>query len=141
MRAAFLLVPAIVAAAELAAADALVANRTIRPREVILPSDVSVKAADIPGALVHPSEAVGLEARVALYAGRPIRAGAVGPPALVERNQIVTVSYVYGALAITAEARALERGGAGERIRVMNLSSRTSLHAVVRADGSVHVDR
>ncbi len=124
-----------------AAAEVLVATRTIRPREIILPDDVAVKSAEVPGTLSNPSDAVGREARVALYAGRPIRREAVGPPALVERNQIVTIIYAQGALAITAEARALERGGAGERIRVMNLSSRESLHALIRADGTLHVDR
>jgi flagella basal body P-ring formation protein FlgA len=124
-----------------AAAEVLVATRTIRPREIILPGDIAVKPTDVPGALSDPGEAVGREARVALYAGRPIRPEALGPPALVERNQIVTITYARGALAITAEARALERGGAGERIRVMNLSSRASVHALIRADGTLLVDR
>ncbi|MEO0999211.1 MAG: flagellar basal body P-ring formation chaperone FlgA [Pseudomonadota bacterium] len=102
----------------------LVATRPIRSRTVLGPADVAATDGHVPGALVLPAEAVGLETRVALYAGRPVHPGDLGPPALVERNQIVTLSFLRGALAIRTEGRALDRGGAGERVRVMNLSSR-----------------
>jgi flagella basal body P-ring formation protein FlgA len=122
-----------------AAADTLVAVRTLRATATILPGDVAVIDAETAGALTRPDEAVGLEARVALYAGRPIRPGDVGPPALVERNQIVALAYRAGALNIAAEGRALGRGAAGDSIRVMNLASRTTVSGRVLPDGSVAV--
>jgi flagella basal body P-ring formation protein FlgA len=120
-------------------ADTLVATRLIRAQEVIGPGDVILAAGEIPGALTDPSAAVGREARVALYPGRPVMRGQTAAPALVERNQIVTVVYVRGGLKLTAEARALGRAAAGEPVRVMNLSSRMSVTATVAPDGSVRV--
>ncbi|PRX33867.1 flagella basal body P-ring formation protein FlgA [Meinhardsimonia xiamenensis] len=122
-----------------ALAEALVAARTIRAQEVITAADLSVTPAAIPGALSSPEEAIGLEARVALYAGRPIRPEDLGPPAVIERNAIVTLVYRKGRLTITAEARALGRAGVGDVLRVMNLASRNTVVGRVREDGSVLV--
>lgn len=122
-----------------AVAETLVAARTLRPATVIGPGDLAVIDEVHPGALRDPGEVLGLEARVALYAGRPIRPGDVGPAALVERNGIVTLVFHRGALAIATDGRALERGAAGEAVRVMNLSSRTTVTGVIAPDGRVHV--
>ena len=46
-------------------------------------------------------------ARVTLYPDRPIRPGDLAPPALVDRNQIVTLEYAAGPLVILTEGRAL----------------------------------
>ena len=122
-----------------ALADIVVATRTIRANSIIGPADVSATPGDAGGILSDPAEAVGQESRVTLYAGRPVRRGDIGPPALIERNQIVTLNFVTNGLSITADARALDRAGAGDRLRVMNLSSRTTVIGEVAEDGSVHV--
>lgn len=49
------------------------------------------------------------------------------------------LSYRLGALEIRAEGRALSRGGVGDEIRVMNLSSRTTVSGRIAEDGAVHV--
>ncbi|WP_102224046.1 flagellar basal body P-ring formation chaperone FlgA [Acidimangrovimonas sediminis] len=120
-------------------AETLIAAHTIRARAVLGPEDLSTIRADVPGALTDPATVIGQEARVVLYAGRPIRRGDVGPPALVERNQLVALAYRQGALTIHAEGRALGRAGAGEEIRVMNTASRTTISGTVQPDGSVVV--
>ena len=79
------------------------------------------------------------EASDALDPGRPIRPADVGPPAIVDRNDLVTLVFDHVALSITAEGRALGRGAAGERIRVMNLASRTTVTGVIRPDGQIEV--
>lgn len=122
-----------------AAADTLVPTRTIRAQDIIAPEDLTVIARNTPGALSDPLEAVGLEARTTLYANRPIRPGDIGAPAVIDRNQIVPLNYVTGSLSILTEGRALARGGVGDVIRVMNLSSRTTVSGRIAADGSVHV--
>ena len=122
-----------------AAADTLVATRTIRPATPIGPADVALVAEVHPGALSDPADVLGMEARVALYPGRPIRPGDVGPAAVVERNGIVPLVFRRGGLTILAEGRALGRGAPGETVRVMNLSSRSTVSGVIGADGSVHV--
>lgn len=120
-------------------ADSLIATRTIRALSILAPQDVTLVAADIPGALADPAAAVGLEARVVLYAGRPIRPGDLGPPAIIERNQIVPLAYATGLIAIVTEGRALARGGVGDVIRVMNLASRATVTGRIAEDGTVNV--
>ena len=122
-----------------AAADTVVAARTIRGTALIEPGDLRVVAGDTPGTFADPAEVAGLEARVMLYQGRPIRRQDVGAPALVDRNEIVPIRYSLGGLAIATEGRALTRGAAGERVRVMNLNSKTTVSGVVGPDGTVFV--
>lgn len=133
--------PAAAPRAEQAAAldGAVVATRPIRAREVIGPSDVALRPGAQPGALSDPADAVGMEARVGLYPGFPVRAVDIGPPALVERNGLVTLRFVRGGLAIVTEGRAMGRAGAGEKVRVMNLDSRVTITGVVTGPDTVEV--
>lgn len=120
-------------------AETLVATQTIRSHTLLMPEHLGVSAATVPGALSHPDQAIGQEARVILYAGRPIRPGDIGPAAIIERNQIVTLRYRSHALSIATEARALGRAGPGDVLRVMNLASRTTVSGVVSPQGDVIV--
>lgn len=120
-------------------AVSLVATRLIRAQTVLSAADMTQVAADIPGALADAAAAVGLEARVTIYPGRPLRAGDLGPPALVDRNAVVPLAYRVGGLTILAEGRALDRAGAGDALRVMNLASRTTVTGRLGADGVVEV--
>ena len=122
-----------------ALADSMVATRTIRAQTVLAPEDIAMVAADIPGALTDPAAALGQEARVTLYAGRPIRAADLGSAALVERNQVVALVYQTGGVSILTEGRALARGASGEVIKVMNLTSRATVSGVIGPDGTVSV--
>jgi len=122
-----------------AASDTLVAARTLRAQTLIAPEDLVLGDEDVAGALADPAEAVGLETRVAIYSGRPIRPEDLGPPAIVERNQIVPLTFRRGGLTIQTEGRALERAGVGDTIRVMNLASKSTLMATIARDGSARV--
>lgn len=122
-----------------ALADSVVATRTIRAQTIISIEDLTTVEAALPGALADPALAVGMEARVAIYAGRPVRAQDLSPPALIERNQLVPLIFLSGGLAISTEGRALARGAAGEVIRVMNLSSRNTVNGRVGPDGAIYV--
>lgn len=136
---AFLIVLLAALTASPAAAETLVAARTLRAQTVIGPDDVARIGTVTPGALRRAADAVGLEARVNLYAGRPIHPNDLGPPALIDRNEIVTLNYYGAGVAISTDARALDRGGVGEAIRVMNLGSRNTVVGRVMTDGSVAV--
>ncbi len=122
-----------------AMADSLVATRTIRAQSILGPQDVTVVAADIPGALSGTASFIGQQARVAIYAGRPVLVDAIGPATIVDRNQLVTLIFVRGGLTIAAEGRALGRGGVGDKVQVMNLASRSTLSGQITQDGSVQV--
>jgi flagella basal body P-ring formation protein FlgA len=120
-------------------AETVIAAGTIRGQSLIMPTDVALVPGQTPGALSDPQEAIGMEAAVNLYAGRPIRPGDLRPPAIIERNSLVTIRFAHGQLMIIAEGRAMDRAAAGEALRVMNLSSRTTVTATAAAPGLVTV--
>jgi flagella basal body P-ring formation protein FlgA len=122
-----------------ASAETLLVARTVRAQAIITPDDVAVADVSLPGMLKAGDPVVGMEARVVLYAGRPIRPEDIGPPAIVERNAPVLLIYQSNGLTITAEGRALGRAGVGDSVKVMNLTSRTTVSGSVRPDGSVLV--
>lgn len=135
----FLLAPLLVASAHMALAETLVPTRTIRAREIIAPEDLTWMSSDVPGAISDLDEVLGMEARVSLYAGRPISPADIGPPALIDRNQIVIVEFTRGGLSISTEARALNRAAAGEAVRLMNINSRATVLGIVSDDGTIRV--
>lgn len=127
--------------ASAAEADTIVTTQTIRPQQIITADLVRLDPAEIAGAYTTVDEVVGLEARVAIYPGRAVMRGALGVPALIDRNQMVELVYAHAGLRIKAEGRALGRGAAGERIRVMNIDSRTVLFGTIAPDGTVVVQK
>jgi flagella basal body P-ring formation protein FlgA len=124
-----------------ARAEVLVPVRTIPAQSVISPVDIQLSDLVVPGAMTDPDAVIGMEARVALYPGRPILPGDLALPATVERNAIVPLVYAAGNLHISTEGRALDRAGPGDVIRVMNLASRTTVTARIGADGVAYVSR
>ena len=101
--------------------------------------DLALSEGDVPGGVASIEEAVGQEAKIALYPGRPILASQLRAPALVERNAVVKMSYASGPLKIVTEGRALDRAAVGETVRVMNLASKQTVMGTVTGDGSVEV--
>lgn len=124
-----------------AVGETIVAARTLQSQTIIGPKDVLAKDVVVDGAFEQVENVIGQEARVTLYAGRPIRFEDIGPASIIERNQIVMLVYQRGSLRIVADARALGRGGVGDLIRVMNLTSRTTISGIIGADGAVTVGR
>jgi flagellar basal body P-ring formation protein FlgA len=124
---------------EIASAESVIALRTIQAQSVVTAEDLNAVDAVIDGAVSDAALVIGQEARVTIYAGRPIRPADFGPAALVDRNQIVSLVYDAGGLQIVTEGRALGRGGTGDIIRAMNLSSRTTVIGTVTTTGAVRV--
>lgn len=120
-------------------AEVVVPVRTIRAREIIRYEDLVATSAEVRGAIATSAEIVGKEARVVLYAGRPILPGDVAPLALISRNDMVTLVFSKGPLRIVAEGRALGRGAVGETVRVMNMASRMIVTGKIVANGSIEV--
>lgn len=128
--------------ADAALASSVMPVRAIRAQSMLSPDDLELSDdAAMPGAVQSIEDAVGMEAKVTLYPGRPILEAQIGPPAVIERNQPVRMTFAQGPLLITTEGRALDRGGVGEPVRVMNLTSRQVVMGSVAADGSVKVSQ
>ncbi len=126
--------------AQSAVADIIVPVRTIRAKEIIAAEDLVYKNMEAPGALDQPADIIGQEARIALYAGRPIHLGDIGAPAIVDRNDLVKIVFRQGGLEIATEGRSLGRGAEGDYVRVLNLASRTTINGRIRADGTIEVE-
>lgn len=119
-----------------AASEVPRAARTLRVGTIVSAADLAA-----PASSAAIDALSGLEVRRVIYVGRPVRAADLGPPTLVHRNEIVTMELRMRSLSLRTEGRALDAGGAGERIRVLNLESRTAVIATVIAPGRVGVSR
>jgi flagella basal body P-ring formation protein FlgA len=82
---------------------------------------------------------VGMSARRALAADRPLRPADVMVTPLVKRGEPVTLLFQSGSVRITLRGRALEDGGAGETIRVLNSDSERTVEAIVEGPGLARV--
>ena len=96
-----------------AAAQTVVAAAPIRAGTVIEAIHLATIGGAEPGTLGDMRDAIGLEARVNLYANRPLRPEDLGAPTLVQRNERVTLTFLAGPLRITAEGpgAVARRGG------------------------------
>ncbi|MEM8935806.1 MAG: flagellar basal body P-ring formation chaperone FlgA [Pseudomonadota bacterium] len=120
---------------EYAAAEELLAARNIRAGSLISASDIVTPHTD--EAMRRAAKAIGMQTARALYKGKPFDEADLEPPTIVDRNEIVTMEYFKGPLMISAEVRALDEGGRGERIRVINLQSKRIVSATIIDAGRV----
>lgn len=118
----------------------VVAAEIIPSQGIISATQVVVVNGELEGTYASEDDVIGLEARINIYPGRPIRTSDLQHPTIVERNEIVTLRYNIGSLLIITEGRALDRAGTGERIRVQNTTSRTGLTGVVIGPGLISVN-
>lgn len=130
----------LVALAAPASAQSVTVIQPVRAGDVIGADDLAFGQIEDADGFADPRDLIGLEARVNLYPGRPVLVRDVGLPTVVERNAIVPLTFRRGGLVITLEGRALGRAGEGEPVRVMNLSSRSTVTGVATATGAVVVN-
>ncbi len=83
---------------------------------------------------------VGQSPRRALNAGVPIRAGDVGRPEAVAKNDLVTMVAQNPGITITTTGRALEAGSIGDVVQVMNLQSKKIIQAIIIGPSQVQVN-
>jgi flagella basal body P-ring formation protein FlgA len=122
-------------------AQVVLATHTLRAGTVLQAGDLKLPGGAAGGGRELIAALVGLETRRAIYTGRPVVAADLGPPTLVRRNAVVVMLYSDRGLGIRTEGRALESGGAGEVVRVINLTSRRSVLATVIGENRVEVQR
>lgn len=116
-------------------ADPLTAARTLPAGTVIEAEHIAVA----PDSMVDLDGVIGMQTRTTIYEGKPIHPSRLASPQLVNRNQIVPISYETPLMTIQTEGRALEAGQVGQVIRVMNLSSKATVSGEVFADGTVRI--
>ena len=120
-----------------------VASRRLERGERVQAADVEARpyqpASGAPGAIADPSQVVGLRTRRAVPEGATWRTELVETAPVVERGDRVELVLQRGPLRIVGSGKARQEGRPGERIRVLNPSSRREVVGRVSANGVVHV--
>lgn len=121
-----------------------VLSRSIPKGGVLGPGDLAKKAlpsGSVPaGAVVDPSPLLGMRAVRSLQVGSLLRADQFKPEPILRKGQKVEILLEKRGLKIVAPGEALEEGGSGQRIRVLNISSRQVVLAKVEHAGGVRVE-
>jgi flagellar basal body P-ring formation protein FlgA len=123
--------------------EALVLTRAVAQGEVVRASDVvparRPKSEAAPNVIRDAEQAVGMVAKRALRAGQAIRQSDFAKQEIVARNEAVTISYEVPGITVSIRGPALEPGGQGDLINVLNVQSKKTLQAVVTGPGRVSV--
>jgi len=123
--------------------ETVVPTHEIAAGQVIQASDLAVerrpKASFTSATLTNAADAQGLSAKHALRAGQLIRQTDVAKPALVGRNDTVTIVFEVPGILLTVVGKAAEPGGLGDVISVVNVQSKRTIQATVIGPGRVSV--
>lgn len=91
-------------------------------------------------ALTNRDRVIGFAARDNLQAGRALRGGDLMRPEIVQRNQMVTLTFAMPGISLTVRGKATEGGAEGDVISVLNEQSKRVLQGVVVGPGRVAVN-
>jgi flagella basal body P-ring formation protein FlgA len=123
---------------------ALVAARRLEPGDVITPADVratQVAERRLVGAVESDlSQVVGQTPKRTIVAGQPVEAADVGPPIMVTKGATVALLLETPNMSLTARGLALDAGGRGDVIQIMNPLTRAVVAARVTGAGRAAVE-
>jgi flagella basal body P-ring formation protein FlgA len=134
--------PARLTSAEVDAAAPMVVTlaRSVAKGVVLTTEDVTLAPAGarIPdGIFTDPDDVIGRRTRAAIGEGRAVLLRQLEPDWMVAKGNPVVLVASAGGLSVSAPAEALEDGGMGDVIRVLNLSSQREVKVVVTGQNSV----
>ena len=137
----YLVISVLLAFAALPAfAGEVLAKSTLVRGAIITSADIEVETSHGEDKNTVLAKFVGKQVKRTIYAGQKLNPNFVGAPILVRRNSRVTMVYKFGMLEISAFGRALDEGGAGDVISILNLDSRNRVSGVVNEAGIVEVN-
>jgi len=117
--------------------------RNVQPGQPISRADIrwiNVQANRISrNVLRSPDEIIGLTPKRNLKTLAAVRGSDLERPSLVKKGKLVKIVYNAGKISLTTVGRALENGGQGDSIRVMNISSKKTMDTIVSGAGEVSV--
>jgi len=118
-------------------------NRVIAPGEVIAKADIKWTKYPVKkinrNAITDITQLVGQTVKRALPAGKILNQNDIMMPVAIAKGSTVQMTYRAGALTLSMQGRALEDGGTGDTIRIMNPKSKKIVFAVVIRDGYAEV--
>ncbi|MGQ9365323.1 flagellar basal body P-ring formation chaperone FlgA [Azospirillum sp. ST 5-10] len=117
--------------------------RRVLPGDLIGAEDVAwiEVRAEYAGSDVAATEAdvVGMTPKRGVPVNQPVRLRDLQSPRLVDKGSMVTITLVSANLTLTAQGKALQDGGKGETIRVVNTQSNRIVEATVAGPNVVAV--
>lgn len=119
---------------------AVVLLRSVVRGAVLTAEDVTLAPAGVrgpDGIFTDPAEVIGRRTKAALGAGKPVLLRQLEPVWMVTRGNPVVLVAMAGGLAVSAPAEALDDGGMGDVIRVLNKASGREVKVVVTGRNSV----
>ncbi len=119
------------------------------PSHRMMPGDI-IGAGDIQMARLHanavradvaqiPAQVVGMALRHPVGPGAPLLLADLARPQAVQKGEAVQMQLDTPGISVSAQGIAMEGGAVGERVRVLNGSSRAIVEAEVLANGRVRV--
>lgn len=120
-----------------------VLSRRIAPGDVIGPGDVDWQdvRADLAGSDIAATDAqlIGLTPRRGVPVNQPVRLRDLQSPRVVDKGSLVTITLATENLTLSVQGKALQDGGRGDVIRVVNTQSNRILEATVAGPSIVAV--
>lgn len=111
---------------------------------VLTPKDIEMKLVPLKFAestgIVTLYQLVGKQLERSGRGGLMLRAGDVGDPQVVARNQMVTVYLKSGPMTLTVKGQALNSAAAGEAVQVMNTASKKIVMGTALPNGGVEMN-
>jgi flagella basal body P-ring formation protein FlgA len=121
---------------------AAVLTRDVERTEVLKSSDIVVERrsrAEVGNDAAVRDQAVGMQMRHPMRAGRPLRVADLVRPDLVQRDQTVTIIYQTAGIYLTSRGKALDSGTEGDVVSVLNTQSKRTISGVVTGRGQVTI--
>ena len=117
--------------------------RAVERGEVVKAADLQIERrprAELAGDVIADrDQVIGLAARNALPAGRPLRSTDLMRPGVIQRNDTVTLIYEVPGIVLTVRGKAADSGAEGDIISVLNEQSKRTVHGVIIGPGRVLV--
>lgn len=129
------------------AAEAMVAlpvlEKAVEPGEIISRADIGwieIRRNRLGRNIVTASaDLIGQSPRRRLRTGQPLRLTDIDTPVLVEKGSQITMIVQSGNMTLTATGKALEDGGAGDMIRILNNDTHRTVEGLVTDAGAVRI--
>lgn len=121
-----------------------VAARDLKAGQIITTNDILTKrvaqeANSRAAAFVKTEDLIGKEVKRSLRSGQTIQANDVRAQVMVAKGKTVTLNFTKGGIMLSVQGKALENGGLGDTVRVMNAQSKTVVQGTVTGPETVSV--
>ena len=89
---------------------------------------------------VKTEDLIGKEIKKSVKAGQRIAKNDIRSQVMVAKGKIVTLNFTKGGIMLSAQGKAVENGGLGDTVRVMNLQSKSVVQGIVTGPETVSIN-